>query len=103
MQLLEPSKVVEDKYKAYDVETEDGDRFFGLIASQGKDHIMMITNPQNPVPQKIMKKDIFEQRESKSSLMPVGLLSLLERSDILDLMAYLEAGGDAKHKLYMKH
>ena len=102
-QILEPSKVIEDKFKSIDIETKDGDRLFGLVASRAADHVMLVTNPQNPVPQRIEKKDIESERVSPLSIMPAGLLNLLERADILDLMAYIEANGDAKHAVYGKH
>ena len=34
--------------------------------------------------------------------MPVGLLSTLTREEILDLLAYVEAGGDPKRPAFQK-
>jgi putative heme-binding domain-containing protein len=98
-QLLEPSKVVEDKYRNYDVETVDG-RFFGVITERTKTHLTMVTNPQKPVPQKIALKDVDSIRPLKSSIMPKGILGTLSAKQILDLMAYIEAGGNSNHALY---
>ncbi len=99
-QILDPSKVIEDKYKAWEIETADGDRLFGMITAKAKDHILVVTNPQNPVPQKFLLKDIDSTRQVPLSLMPRGLLNQLTKQEILDLLAYIEAGGNAKHKLY---
>jgi len=37
---------------------------------------------------------------SDVSLMPVGLLNTLSAEEILDLLAYLESGGDATQKRF---
>ncbi|MEX2214311.1 MAG: PVC-type heme-binding CxxCH protein [Phycisphaeraceae bacterium] len=102
VQILEPSKVIEDKFKAADIELDDGDRIFGLVTAREKDHLLVVTGGTDATPRKIMKKNILAERATSSSLMPQGLLGLLQRGDILDLLAYLEAGGDPKHMLY-KH
>jgi hypothetical protein len=34
--------------------------------------------------------------------MPTGLLNLLTEQEILDLVAYVISGGDAKHELFQK-
>ena len=97
--ILEPSLAIEDKYKAYEVETLE-DRLFGLITERTDTHLMIVTNPQNPVPQKVNLKDVESIRPLKTSLMPRGILSMLDEKQILDLLAFIEAGGDPKHKLY---
>jgi len=100
-QIIEPSKVVEEKYRAH-ITTSDGLQLFGLISSKGKDHLMVVTNPQKPVPQRIDTKDIVEQRATKMSLMPQGLLNRFKKQQILDLIAYLESAGDPNHRLFRK-
>ena len=49
----------------------------------------------------IAKDDIDAQKKSEVSLMPKGLLDKLSREEILDLIAYVMAKGDKKHKVYM--
>jgi hypothetical protein len=41
----------------------------------------------------ILKKDVEEKIASKISPMPNGLLNILTKDEILDLHAYIEAGG----------
>ena len=100
-QILEPSKVVEDKYKAFTIETLEG-KLFGLVTESTKTHITIITNPQNPVPLKLARDDVDSIKVTKQSLMPGGLLSLLNKDDILDVMALIESAGDSKHTLFKK-
>lgn len=97
--ILEPSLAVDDKYKAYEVETLDN-RLFGLITERTDSHLMIVTNPQKPVPQKVNLKDVESIRPLKTSLMPRGILSLQSGKQILDLLAYIEAAGNPKHKFY---
>jgi hypothetical protein len=33
-------------------------------------------------------------------MMPPGLINMMERDDILDLLAYLISGGDSDHELF---
>lgn len=95
-EILEPSKVIDEKYRPQILETRDGDRLFGLIASETDDAVMILTNPQNPVPQKVLKSDIEDRTKGQTSMMPLGLMNIFKESEILDLLRYLESGGSAK-------
>ena len=46
------------------------------------------------------KSEIDERTKSPTSIMPKGLLDKLTREEILDLIAYVAARGDAKHPLF---
>ena len=49
----------------------------------------------------VIKKSEIEQRTvSKVSIMPKGLLDKLTRDEILDLVSFLAARGDAKHVIF---
>jgi hypothetical protein len=47
----------------------------------------------------VRRDEIEEARPSPNSPMPAGLLDGLTRAEILDLLAYLKAGGDPAHPL----
>ena len=50
-----------------------------------------------------VEKGRIERRESSVvSSMPEDLLNVLSVEQILDLLAYLESGGNAKHDLFKK-
>lgn len=56
--------------------------------------LLVATDPLKPdVVVKVEKKRIHKRERSPVSLMPPGLLNTLSRSDVLDLLAFLEAGG----------
>ena len=48
----------------------------------------------------IKKSDIASRAQSKTSIMPKGLLDKLTREEILDLIAYVVAKGDPKSPLF---
>ena len=50
----------------------------------------------------INRDEIDAQKKSEVSQMPLGLLDRFSREEILDLIAYVYAGGDKHHKTY-KH
>jgi hypothetical protein len=50
----------------------------------------------------LKRQDIVEVRQSQVSPMPSGLLDTLNEQEILDLLAYLRAGGNPKHAIYQK-
>jgi putative heme-binding domain-containing protein len=103
-ELLEPSKVIDPKFAAYLVSTLDGENLFGVITKQDKDSITLVTNPNNPKPRKIARDDIIDQAKAPASLMPKGLLDRKRhsKSQVLDLLGYLEAGGKADHEIYKR-
>jgi hypothetical protein len=50
----------------------------------------------------LKRQDIVEVRQSQVSPMPAGSFDILNEQEILDLLAYLRAGGNPKHSLYQK-
>ena len=61
----------------------------------------MIENPLTKAePVTLKKSEITERVKSPNSVMPKGLLDKLTREEILDLITYIAAKGDAKSKLY---
>jgi len=99
-EILEPSKVVQEKFRSHRIETNEGLQLFGFITERKKDHLMIVTNPTSPKAQKVMLEDIAQEQVVPVSVMPKGLLATLDRHQILNLLAYLEAGADPKHKIF---
>ena len=48
----------------------------------------------------IKRNEIDDQYPSDISVMPAGLFDTLNGDEILALLTYLRAGGDASHELY---
>jgi len=92
-QVLEPSKIVEDRYRAINFELKNGDEFTGMILQDTNDVLVIQTGPADTLIQTVKKSEIQTRKPQASSVMPLGLLNALSREQILDLVAYLESGG----------
>jgi len=99
--VLEPSFRINEKYKTYVFDLNSGKQVTGMILSETKTEVKVIEDPLAKTEPKILKvSDIDKRTESKTSLMPKGLLDKLTHEEILDLVAYVYAKGDPKHKLF---
>jgi putative heme-binding domain-containing protein len=92
--ILSPSKIISDRYQSYTIETRDGEEFTGCITDETNERLVLIVNPIADLRHEIAKKDIVKRSVAKTSAMPEGLLNVLSRDEILDLLAFIEA--DAK-------
>jgi putative heme-binding domain-containing protein len=99
--MLEPSTEIDEKFQQNTLLTEAGILITGLVLEENDDVIKIIVDPiARPEPISVNKDEVEERSKSKVSSMPEGVLSKLLREEILDLIAYIHAGGDMKHKIY---
>jgi putative heme-binding domain-containing protein len=70
----------------------------GQIAEENNDHVTLITDPIAGTRQDIGKTRIEGRQVSPVSLMPPGLINVLTKEEVLDLLAYLERGPEAAKK-----
>ena len=95
--ILSPSKVIPDNYRSVIVETADGKVHTGRVIPSGdfrSPTLRLATNPDAPHDVvEINKIDIVQQQRSRVSWMPERLLDTLHADEILDLVAFIEAGG----------
>jgi len=92
-QILEPSAKVHEKYQTHQFVLDDGRVLAGLIASEDAQYYNVITNLLNPQAVERLAKDSVEAKvASQVSSMPSGLLDVLRREEILDMLAFLRAG-----------
>jgi putative heme-binding domain-containing protein len=99
--ILEPSFRINEKYQSYSFEMKSGKSITGLIVKETPTEVEVLVNPlakEKPVVLKV--SDIDERKKSPTSIMPKGLLDKLTHEEILDLVAYVYAGGDPKHKVF---
>jgi putative heme-binding domain-containing protein len=99
--VIEPSRVINEKFKTWVIETGKGELVTGVIIAQDNKTLKLVTNPALP-PRELALDDIAEKRESKISLMPQGLLVTLDREEILDLLAYIASGADPEHPAFVR-
>ncbi len=93
-QMLEPSAKIHEKFQNYQLFTRDGRVITGVIVKEDKRRFHVATNLLTPnTLTTVLKKDVEEKIASKISPMPVGLLNVLTKDEILDLHAFVQSGG----------
>ncbi len=101
--ILDPSKVVSEQFQNTTVVLKDGDEFMGRLVDETPDMLVLVPNQLEPNKRIDVKKSTVASRSfSKISPMPTGLVDGLSKEDILDLVAFLEAGGRADHSAFRK-
>jgi putative membrane-bound dehydrogenase-like protein len=100
-EILEPSRNIEEKYRQVILELENGKALVGIITAETPTTLTILSGSPAKA-QDIPKKSIDARSRSSLSLMPNGLLNTLDKEQILDLLAYLLAGGNAEDAAF-KH
>ena len=102
LEILEPSRNIEEKYRQVILELQNGTARTGIIITEDATSLTILTG--TPVKeQKIPKKSIDARSTSTVSIMPNNLLNTLDKEQILDLLAYLLASGNANDAAFTHH
>ena len=99
-EILEPSRNIEEKYRKITLELEDGSILAGNVVAEDRETVTIYTAPPLAKEHKVAKSTIESRYPSALSIMPVGQLNTLDKEQILDLLAYLLAGGNAEHPAF---
>ena len=91
--ILDPNRAVEPRYLEYEIETDEGRVFTGLILSESETHVVLATadGKQHAMP----RGQIEALRTNGRSLMPEGLEKELSPQQIADVIAYVAASGQS--------
>ena len=100
--VLEPSRVIDEKFRNTEFTLKDGTIVSGQLMREeaGVMHVRTTLLPEQVT--RIAKADVKSSRASAVSPMPSGLLDSFTREDILDLIAFLEAGGDVNQRTFKR-
>ena len=102
-QIVVPSKVISDQYEQMTFLTLEGKVINGRIMNLANDTYRVNTNMMDPNAITTIKVDDIEQMmPSKVSMMPAGLINTLSKDDVLDLLAYMLARGNAEDQRFKK-
>jgi putative heme-binding domain-containing protein len=97
-QILDPSKVVDEKFRLVQFETRSGKTLTGRVVGGDEKSLLIGTDPFAPrATVRVKLEEIESQSESTISAMPAGLIDSFSKEEILDLLAYLQAGGNPRH------
>ena len=93
-QIVTPSKEINEQFVPIEVVTDDDERIRGVVVNLNGDTIMLNTDASDPNQQRtIDRKKVVSIGTSKISPMPLNLLALMTKDEILDLLAYMLNGG----------
>ncbi len=100
-QVLEPSAVVADEYRAEIFVMLDGLVHSGRVLEEDAERLLLSDDPyRSSASLELWLEDVEERVPTELSPMPTGLLATFDRHAILDLLAYLTAGGDPRSAVY---
>ncbi|MEA3209243.1 MAG: hypothetical protein QOE70_2300 [Chthoniobacter sp.] len=94
--ILEPSKAISEQYASFIFTMKNGDVIAGQIANETNFYWDVVVDATRDVRQQVSKTNLKTKELNPVSLMPPGLLNVLNKEEILDLLAYLESGGSEK-------
>jgi putative heme-binding domain-containing protein len=98
LHIIEPSAVIDEKFRQTRLLLKDGDDMSGMVEREADNKLFIRPSPLEEKLIEVAVTNVRERRLSEVSPMPSGLLNGLRLEQILDLLAYLEAAGDSKHR-----
>ncbi|MFO1044084.1 MAG: PVC-type heme-binding CxxCH protein [Planctomycetaceae bacterium] len=93
-EILEPSRNIEEKYRTISVELDSGLLLTGNVLAEDAKTLTLFTATPVPKEHKIPKDSIESRNPSALSIMPAGQLNILNKEQILDLLAFLLSSGN---------
>jgi putative heme-binding domain-containing protein len=87
--IVEPSAQIADAFATWLVQTADGQVHQGQIEHEDAETLTLRAASAVDRPTMIAVADIETRRKSPTSNMPAGSINVLEREELLDLVAYL--------------
>lgn len=101
--IIEPSKTISDQFAATEFFLHDGTSVVGRLMSQDAGNYYVSQNPFAPQTLRpVAKNDVVRTRLSEVSIMPPGLINSLNGQELMDLLAYLKAGGNKQDSIFAK-
>ena len=99
--IIEPSKVISDQYGTDQIEMKDGGLVVGRVTVEENGKMFVMTNPFTPDElTAVPSANVKARTPFNVSMMPPGLINTLNKDELLDLIAYLVSGGNAKDKAF---
>jgi putative heme-binding domain-containing protein len=101
--ILDPSKVVSDQYGSEQIEKKDGSVVIGRVVVEENGKLFVMTSPMTPDSQTaVNESEVKSRKPYPISMMPPGLINSLNSEELLDLIAYLQSGGNPNDKAFTR-
>jgi len=102
-QIMFPSKEINEQFVPTFVKMKNGDVHTGVVVNLSGDRVTLNTDLYNPNQRtNVNRPDIESMGPSPVSPMPPGLLNMMEKDEIMDLLAYVLSGGKQDHEYFRK-
>ena len=102
-QIINPSKVINEQFAPIDVTKNNGDMLSGVVVNLSGDGVTLNTDLSDPNQRvNVDRKEVKSIEASKISPMPPMLLMMLQKDEIMDLVAYVLSGGDKTNAMFKK-
>jgi len=101
--ILEPSKIVSEQFQNTVAELKNGEDVTGRLVSESATELVFVPDqlhPENRI--SVKTSEVVKRGFSKLSPMPEGLVNVLSKDDILDLIAFMESAGRREHAVFKK-
>ncbi len=99
--VINPSASVSDQYQVVTLQLKNGEALSGRIHAKDASSTVIATNVLKPMQARtIANSEIEQSTPLPVSTMPPALLNTLNEGEVLDLLAYILAGGDSGHPLF---
>ena len=100
-----PSKEINEQFVPTMVSLKNGQTLSGVVVNLNGDRVTLNTDLYNPNQRtSVQRKDVLSMGPSTVSPMPPGLLNMMKKDEIMDLLAYILSGGTLNiHFSQIKH
>jgi putative heme-binding domain-containing protein len=96
-----PSKEINEQFVPTFVTLKNGETLSGVVVNLNGDRVILNTDLYNPNQRtSVQRKEVKSMGPSTVSPMPPGLLNMMEKEEIMDLLAYILSGGDTNHRFF---
>ena len=100
-QIMYPSKEINEQFVPTMVSLKNGQTLSGVVVNLNGDRVTLNTDLYNPNQRtSVQRKEVVSMGPSTVSPMPPGLLNMMEKEEIMDLLAYILSGGDNEHSFF---
>jgi putative heme-binding domain-containing protein len=101
--IIEPSKVISDQYGSTMIEKTDGSIIVGRVVQEAGEKIQVAINPLAPAETvTVLAAEVKDRRDYPISMMPPALLNSLNPDEVLDLLAFIQSGGNPNDRAFQK-
>ena len=102
-QIMYPSKEINEQFVPTFVKMKNGDVHTGVVVNLNGDRVTLNTDLYNPNQRtSVVRAEIESMGPSPVSPMPPGLLNMMEKEEVMDLLAYVLSGGKPNHDFFQK-